>query len=215
MPKILSLHVYMFMIMSSLLFSPNYSHADQTSAQENGFTLEVQLGTGNNILIDDNMPALSTSYSGLMFGKKFGGLILGLGLSFDQNAQSRSQNDFDSERSITTILLVPSLRVTFLSSADQKVELIGLLDVGLGSTDTLSEDSDYEEDLDDPETVILDAFYQLGTGVRYWIHPQLALGAHGGVRSEFKRLTYERDSSFEATQHRTGIFTGFSVTGIF
>ena len=227
MPKTFNLFMYMFIMLSSLIFSIEYSHAEKTSNQEDGFALELQLGTGNDLLID-NDTALSTSYNGLMFGQKLGKLIWGLGISLDQTALNRTERNYKSERSLTTVLIVPSVRVTFLSSADQKVELFGLLDVGIGMTDILSEESDEEfpDEFDEEEVdpVILDAFTQFGTGVRYWVHPQLALSAHGGIRIEYRRLTHDADpklpnytdlNAFESTIHRTGTFTGFSVTGIF
>ena len=113
-----------------------------------------------------------------------------------------------------------------------KVELFGLLDVGIGMTDILSEVSDEENvdefgdegEGDEVNPVILDAFTQFGTGVRYWVHPQLALSAHGGIRIDYRRLTYDADpkspdydylNDFQSTVQRTGTFTGFSVTGIF
>lgn len=167
-----------------------------------------------------------------MFGQKLGRLIWGLGISLDQTALNRTSRGYKSERSLTTVLLVPSVRVTFLSTADQKVELFGLLDVGIGMTDIFSEESDEEYvdefgdegEGDEVNPVILDAFIQFGTGVRYWVHPQLALSAHGGIRIDYRRLTYDADpkspdydylNDFQSTVQRTGTFTGFSVTGIF
>ena len=69
-------------------------------------------------------------------------------------------------------MFTPGLSVAIVRSADKRVELFGQFDMGFGTTvgDSVATGEN-----------IFRFGYDVGPGVRYWVHPQFAFGALAGV----------------------------------
>jgi len=112
----------------------------------------------------------------------------------------------------TSILFSPGVRVALLRSRDQKVELFGEVDLCLGHT-FLSPSPDNGTD-----TSNFHLTYTLGPGLRYWVHPQLALSALAALNGQFEFDSTHVSGSTITTTTSTGltnIVAALQVTGIF
>jgi hypothetical protein len=101
----------------------------------------------------------------------------------------------------TRFLFVPGVRFTLVSSADQRVDLFGEADLGIGH---------YFTDSDTGNVLIR---YQLGPGLRLWFHPQMAFGALVGVRGDFGIFDHGPNNSDSSGM--TAVFANFSLLGVF
>jgi hypothetical protein len=175
----------------------------ESAAKASGAWFE--LGYSHRILAIDDDFVFTVPQGGFFAGYKFGPISAGMGIELARLSASRSFGDFEAEDSITQVLFLPGVRYAFLGSADGRVELYGQLDLGLGKV-YLNDDGDF--DPDEPTRLV----YQLGPGVRYWVHPQFGFGAVAALRGE--SVSLDRND-FSTTQTTTTITTTFQLTGVF
>ena len=177
-----------------------------------GFAAEVHLGTSLFSLGQGN-GAFNTVQGGFFLGGKIHRVIVGLGFDIERMAAGQGQTgQSDTTTARTSIQFTPGVRVALLRSRDQKVELFGEVDLGLGHT-FLSPSPDNGTD-----TSNFHLTYTLGPGLRYWVHPQLALSALAALNGQFEFDSTHVSGSTITTTTSTGltnIVAALQVTGIF
>ncbi|MBI5488858.1 MAG: outer membrane beta-barrel protein [Deltaproteobacteria bacterium] len=187
--------------------------------QESGFALELNLGS--RLL---NLSGLGTTASiGMMQGGLFAGyktdrVIFGLGFDIARISESTSPDGGgDTSDESTAFFFVPGVRVAIVRSADQRVELFGQFDLGLGTVIT---DESPSPPPPQPDVTRFRLNYNLGPGVRFWAHPQFALGALVGVHGDFAYDKIETTvggttTSTTNTTTVTSIFAALQLMGVF
>jgi hypothetical protein len=172
---------------------------------DGGFVLEASVGArvslgsvgSNSGSVTFGSPGIA---AGLMAGFKTGRLILGLDLDFF-NVTVGGNGSSGSE---SALLIGPHMQVALARSEDLRVELLGdaALDFGHlfeSSSDGLTSSSN------------LYIGYELGLGVRYWLHRQFAVQGLTGFGGE----ALVDLSGNGATISAHGIFTSVGLVGVF
>ena len=125
---------------------------------------------------------------GFFAGYKLDRLIIGLGYDF---------TSYDAGGAQIVMTWTPGLRYTLLRSSDDRVELFGQFDFGIGhdfgnaqSNEVFSPD--------------------LGLGVRYWVNRQFAISSVTGWNG-----TWNVTQNPSGSVVLMGIFSGLQVLGVF
>src|SRR5204862_7243167 len=106
----------------------------------------------------------------------------------------------------TSIYIGPGARWAFLRSADGQIELLAVGDllyrvsIAGGVVDTATNST--------KSTTTHGVAFGLGPGIRYWLHPQLAIGTVVGVRGDFLFAD-------KATSKNVSVFVAVPVMGTF
>jgi len=171
---------------------------------DHGVVAEARLGS-ELISLATGGTGSSVTFAGVS-GGVFGGykikrIIFGLGFDVTRVASGSSTGNVSTSSANTSIAFVPGLSVAIVRSADKRVELFGEFDMGFGTTvgDAVATGES-----------IFRFSYDVGPGVRYWVHPQFAFGALAGVNGAF---TWDTRSSGGTGMPSTTASTG--VTSIF
>src|SRR5262245_29574319 len=118
--------------------APSYTPPPQPAGQKrSGFALEVHMGTQLVSLggIGGGAPAAIGLFGGGFFaGYKIDRIIFGLGFDLARVASSMSVPGADTSQAQTAFFFTPGIRVAILRSHDQRVEMTGQFDLGLGTT---------------------------------------------------------------------------------
>lgn len=201
-------------IVVALLVAPVCAHADKAldgGQVKQGVVVEARLGTsllsfttggiggGTNV-------SISGLKGGIFGGYKLGRFIFGLGFELERYAAGTSVMGTSTSSATTVFQFVPGVSVAILRSADKRVELFGQADFGFGTTVV-----DNEQNVDH-----FHFSYDVGPGVRYWVHPQLALGALAGLDGQFEYDT-QHMNGVSQTQSTgiTSVFAQLQVAGVF
>jgi hypothetical protein len=116
---------------------------------------------------------------GLALGFKVGRVMLSLGLDLSAlDQKSGSQTD-----RTTTFLLVPGLQIALVRSRDQRVELVGSVRVGAGTTMTSQPAATPMSPPMSPLPVL--TMYEIAPAVRFWAHKQFALQGLAGYSGNY------------------------------
>ncbi|MSP58785.1 MAG: hypothetical protein EXR72_00305 [Myxococcales bacterium] len=186
-----------------------------------GFAVELHLGTQVASLGSDasgSLVQLGVLQGGIFAGYKIQRVIVGLGFDIQRGASGTSMTGTaDTSRSATAILLSPGVRIAILRSADQRVELFGQVDLGFGRT--FDDQTPPPMGLQ-PERSNFQFAYDVGPGLRYWLHPQFALGALTGLRGDFGWLTTTTTAGTTTSTRTTSsgitsVFAALLFTGVF
>jgi hypothetical protein len=183
-----------------------------------GFAVELNLGsrlvgfttgTGNS----DSLTSFGGLQGGFMLGYKISRVTVGLGLELTRVAVgSGGTNMSDTSSADTAFELVPGVRVAIFRSPEKRVEMYGALDIGLGTT--AHEQSTGGNATPSSRTLLVT--YRIGPGVRFWAHPQFALGGLVGVEGDF---VFQRmgDTGMTMTTSTglTSIFGQLQLLGVF
>jgi hypothetical protein len=180
------------LIIAALVATPGAARARESvlGQKESGFALQLNLGvvnipgSGNNAAL-----AIGLVQGGFFAGWKIDRFIVGLNFDINRFAQGQTMptpgqpnSTSDTSMSATGILLMPGIQVAVLRSSDARVELYGEFDLGWGHA---FNDQTPAPMGPQPETSNNRLVYQLGPGVRYWVHPQFAVGAMAALRGDF------------------------------
>ena len=179
--------------------------------QASGTVLEVSVqevmsvvgGSGSNLVV------LGTPASKLFLGGKTGRAVIGVGLELLRLGASSSSGTFSSSSSQTQATISAGLRVALAQSADEKVEVLGVVNLGIGHAFTDSSPSSSNSSGGNYRIL-----FEAGPALRYWVHPQFAVGATAGLRSD----QYFADSGSGSSSSSVGvtsIFTGLNLLGVF
>jgi hypothetical protein len=182
--------------------------------KRSGFTLETHVGT--QLVALTGVANVGLVSGGIFAGYKIDRIIVGLGFDLARVATSMSQTGGDTSQANTVFLFVPGVRVAIVRSHDQRVELFGQFDLGLGTT--VNEQSPTPGN--QPSRTNFNLSYQIGPGVRFWAHPQFAIGALAGVRGDY---AYEKDTTTilgttattSTSSMTTSIFAALQLLGVF
>jgi hypothetical protein len=143
---------------------------------------------------------------GIFGGYKLGRFIFGLGFDLERLASGTSVGNTGTSNATTLFQFVPGVKVAILRSADKRVELFGEADFGFGTTVT-------------DQTTNVDYFhfsYDVGPGVRYWVHPQFAFSALAGLDGQFEYdTTSNAGVSMTTSSGVTSIFAQLQFMGVF
>lgn len=204
----------------------SYSTPAAPSGQaERGFVGEVRLGSQFTFLPTGGNTAgfqLGSFSGGILLGYKIDRFIFGLGFDIarvhDGNTTTNSMTGVrtDASAATTAIMFVPGVRVAILRSADQRVELFGMFDIGLGGVLTAQDPAPMMP----PDRSTFRLSYNIAPGLRYWIHPQFALAAVAGVHGDFTSTTTSMTTggvTINSTDSLTltSIFGALQFTGVF
>jgi hypothetical protein len=179
-----------------------------------GFTLESHIGT--EVVTLTGVGNVGLFQGGIFAGYKVDRFIFGLGFDLGRVANTTSMtNTPDTGMATTAFFFAPGIRVAILRSHDQRVELFGQFDLGLGTVTTETNPSPMGPQ---PDTTRFRLYYNLGPGVRFWPHPQFAIGTVVGVHGDFAydKTTDPNNTVFMSTSTTTTtIFAAFQLLGVF
>jgi hypothetical protein len=197
---------------------PPASMSTPSGQKRSGFALELHLGTQLVSLggVGGGAPAALGLFGGGFFaGYKIDRIMFGLGFDLARVATGASAPGADMSNATTAFFFTPGIRVAILRSHDQRVEMTGQFDLGLGTT--TSEQSPSPMGAQDQVTRF-NLYYNIGPGVRFWVHPQFAIGAVTGVHGDFTYVkTTPPMSNVSTTQTSTvtSIFCALQLLGVF
>jgi hypothetical protein len=184
---------------------------------DHGVVVEARLGTQVVALVSTGtggsttLSPLSLLQGGIFGGYKIKRVIFGLGFDLARTAAGASVSGVSTTTSsaTTSILFTPGVSVAIVRSADKRVELFGQFDMGFGTT--------VGDSVMTGESVFR-LTYDVGPGLRYWIHPQFAFGALAGVAGAFAWDTQSGMAGAPSTTTSSGltsIFAQLQVMGVF
>lgn len=169
-----------------------------------------------------NTPSQSAMQGGIFGGYKKGRVLFGLGFdisNFDTEVRySDGTNTAKGIVSNTGFLFSPGAQFSIVRSADQRVELIGAAQVGLGSI--------IRRNVQDPELpveqqVVRDESnfylqYKLAPGLRVWALPQLAFNLLTGISGDHLFTFSNNPSGLRDDQRATtAFFLNLGAMGVF
>ena len=131
---------------------------------------------------------------GFTAGFKYQRLIIGLGIEASRFGSGAT--------GVTTLIFVPGVQFALLRTLDERVEFYAEADVGGGRiiSDGMTGSGS-------------DVRYQFGLGLRYWLHPQLAISMTSGLRGDVINVsTFGGGNSPSAT---VSIIAAFQFLGVF
>ena len=200
----------------ALALAPSLAHAEPRldgGQADHGVVVEARLGSEFLNLGATGTGATTIAFSGVQ-GGIFGGykikrVIFGLGFDLSRVASGTSTGNTSTSNSNTSILFSPGVSVAILRSADQRVELFGQFDMGFGTTvgDAIANGES-----------IFRLTYDVGPGLRYWVHPQFAFGALAGLNGSFMWDTRAANNGMPSTTSSSGltsIFAQLQFMGVF
>jgi hypothetical protein len=181
-----------------------------TGQRERGFAVSINIGT--RLVALAGVGNVSGVNGGVFAGYKINRVIFGLGVDVARVANSQSVGNTTGTEADTAFLFVPGIQVAIVRSPDQRVELYGQFDLGLGT-------SVHEEDPapgNAPDRNVFLLRYQLAPGVRFWVHPQFALNILTGVGGDFEFVTTSQgNTSVHESTGVTSIFASLGLMGVF
>ena len=188
--------------------------------KRNGFALELFLGINKPLIaIDEDFIDFNTISGGLFLGGKINRVIVGLGFEMS-SVKLRSKytsgygdNDAESSESMIQFLFKPGVRFDIVRTKDEKVDLFGQVDFGMGTLLFNSDDNydDYYYNESDEESYLL-IDWDAGLGVRYWPHPNFAVSGTGALQGNYYR---EKDDDNTFSYHALSIVGSIQLLGVF
>jgi hypothetical protein len=163
--------------------------------QQDGYVLELHVGTylfpvspgGFGFFGGGAAPGMEGGFFG---GLKMDRLMIGLGF------QMRS-----SDPGSTAMVWLPGLRYSLVRSGDERVELFGQFDLSVGHVFGAGMNSGN-----------IDFGFDVGPGLRYWVHPQFAVGAVTLLNAQWNFFT---DVPGDAHVVVLGVVGALALTGVF
>ena len=203
-------------LVAALVLAPAAARAQgrlEGGQADHGAVVEARLGSELITIATGVTPGSTTTFSGVQ-GGIFGGykikrFIFGLGFDIARVASGTSAGNTTTSSATTSIAFVPGLSVAIVRSADKRVELFGEFDMGFGTTvgDAIATGES-----------IFRFSYDVGPGLRYWVHPQFAFGALAGLNGAFTWDTRAANGGMPSTTSSSGltsIFAQLQFTGVF
>jgi hypothetical protein len=187
--------------------------APPSGQKASGFALEAHVGT--QLVAVAGVANLGLFGGGFFAGYKLDRVIFGLGFDISRVAQSMGQQGVNSSMAGTEFFFTPGLRVAIVRSQDQRVEMFGQFDLGLGGVINEQSPSPMGPQ---PDVLRFRLNYNIGPGVRFWVHPQFAIGAVTGVHGDFAYTkTTDPGATFYTSQSTTvtSIFAALQLLGVF
>jgi hypothetical protein len=170
-----------------------------------GFVVSASFGVRPYFTHTLNAASVATEMTtalqgGLGIGFKTGRVVLTVGLDIG----SIDVRDTFTYRTTATFLIVPGLQVAIARSRDHRVELVGSVRLGAGST--MSTDA---TSIARPPALVM---YELAPAVRYWAHRQFAVQFLAGYGGEYQ---ISSGSVGNTSIGRHGLAASIGTIGIF
>ena len=204
----------------------------QTSAEpegrpvNSGFALQTSL-VSTPLMIGDDFSGFPSFEGGLSFGYKYDRFVFGVGFDFSNWSETEdfrvtdpsTGNEVLGERTTTSysFIVAPELQVALARSADRRAELFGVVSVGLGTWDSVTT---VDPDIN-PQPVPLDDVlrlrvrWRLAPGVRYWVHPHVAMSLVTGISGNYRIISPDSSTDNGETLGLTALYTQIGVLGVF
>ncbi len=173
--------------------APEAPKAAAAAVRASGLAVGLSFGSRLALLApDDSAPVgLPGGLLGqILVGYRRSRVTVGLGFSVGHLGSSATYVAGTSQstirRSDTGFQFAPTLQLDLVRSSDRRVELYAGFQVGLGTTITQRSvtPSVPESYLPSPDEHNFQLSYQAGPGLRYWVHPQLALSLAAGLSGD-------------------------------
>lgn len=205
-------------LLLALVLAPSLAYASPPldgGQADHGVVVEARLGS-DLVTIGTTGPlgtgavgTISGLQGGIFGGYKIKRVIFGLGFDLSRVASGTSTGNTSTSTSNTSILFTPGVSVAIVRSADKRVELFGQFDMGFGTTvgDAIAKGES-----------IFRLTYDVGPGLRYWVHPQFAFGAFAGLNGNFEWDTRAANNGMPSTTDSSGltsIFAQLQFMGVF
>lgn len=193
------------------------AHAQEEQIRS-GFALQAGLATAPQS-IDDDLAGWNFLEGQLSLGYKADSLIFSLSFSFNVFSKgSENPNTFPGEptkidRTFYRFLVGPEVQFNILRAADKRAELFGHIGLGFGTWDsftTSSPDTGPSRPEED-ETRFL-ARWRVAPGVRYWMHPNVAVAGAVGIAGDY---ALNERGSVSSTNHAVSLYGQFGLLGAF
>lgn len=180
-------------------------HPSQIGQGRRGFVVQASFGVRPYFTQSLNAGSVSTEMTsslqgGLGIGFKTGRVVVTLGLDLG----SIDVRDTFTYRTTATFLIVPGLQVAIARSRDHRVELVGSVRLGAGSTMSTDATSTAK-----PPALVM---YELAPAVRYWAHRQFAIQFLGGYGGQYQITS---GSVGNTSIGRHGLAASIGAIGIF
>lgn len=169
-----------------------------------------------------NTPSQTALQGGVFGGYKLGRWLVGLGFdlsNFDTEIMySDGKNSARAVVANTGFVFSPGAQVAILRSSDQRLELIGAAQLGLGSIVARNyQDPELAPELqtaNDQKTFYLQ--YRLAPGLRVWALPQLAFNLLSGISGDHL-FTFINNPSGNRTEQRStaAFYVNLGAMGVF
>lgn len=192
--------------------------------RERGFALLCNFSARLFMIAADgsNTPSQSALQGGIFAGYKIDRWVVGLGFdlsSFDtETIYSDGRNTARGLVSNTGFVFAPGTQVAILRSSDQRIELLGAAQLGLGTIVARN----YQDPALPPELQVENnqstfyLQYRLAPGLRFWALPQLALNLLTGISGDHLFTFLNNPSGNQTTQRgTTAFFLNFGAMGVF
>jgi hypothetical protein len=194
-----------------------------------GFALQTSL-VAAPIVLSGGLPGLFGGFpsfeGGLFAGYKYERVIFGVGFDFTNWSESKTNSTFDpitmqditfeeTQRSFTFIVY-PEVQVALIRSADARAELLGAFSVGFGTWNTITtRDPDpFPNPTPARDELRLRARWRVGPGVRYWVHPHVAMNLVTGVSGNHMIVDGQTPAQ-SSSLGLTALYTQIGLAGVF
>ena len=186
------------------------ARAEEGLPKESGVVMEVRLGTTFSV---NNLFFLIGGLQGSLFGGyKVGRIVFGVGIDLFRVSQNIGSGADSRSQSATIVSFEPGVRVSLLSSSDQRVELYGEFGFGIGHQ--FSDQTPPPPNQPSNSNYLIQ--YQVGPGLRYWLHPSFAMGLLAALRGSFFSSTDTQGGTTQtSTLGVTNIGAQLQVIGVF
>ena len=191
-----------------------------------GQTLLAQVGSSSSSGSSSNV-IVSLPAGRLFLGRQLGRIVVGAGVELARVGTSRSSafsggTPSGSSASQTMLLGMVGGRFVIARSADERVQALAFAGVGVGHTfdDTSCDPITNCSTTTRPQESNYRLMYEVGPGIRFWFHPQFAIGAVMGLRGDHSSYSQSSDGggtsySSSGSTTITTIFTNFNLLGVF
>lgn len=157
--------------------------------KKNGVTVGADFTLSLLNVVQGNLVNSFAIQGGIFGGYKIDRFIFGLAVDIGRISQDQSQTfngtTTSNSTTVTNLLVLPGVRATILRSSDQRADLFGQLDLGWGRAfndrSTVPPNPQPNNTTSDNNLFV----YQVGLGLRYWMHPSFAFYVVPILRGSF------------------------------
>lgn len=190
-----------------------------------GFALQTSLVV-TPLMLDGAVDGFPSFEGGLSFGYKYDRFVFGVGFDFTNWSESEdftvtdpsTGNPVTGERTrrMYSFIVAPELQVAIARSKDLRAELFGSVSVGLGTWDSVTTTDPDPNPLPTPvdDELRLRVRWRAAPGVRYWVHPHVAMSLVTGISGNYRILDNDTDDESE-TIGLTALYTQVGLLGVF
>ena len=190
------------------------ARAEQAPASQQSSGVVVEIGVGETLLVggggSSSLAVVGLPFGRLFVGGKTGRAVFGVGFELLRlGSGSSGSGGFSSSSSQTLLAGTLNGRFVLAQSQDEKVELLAALSLGAGHVFYESSSSASTA----PGNTRL--IWEVGPALRYWVHPQLAVGALAAVRGDHFSADSSSGGVGSSSSSLISLFTSLNLLGVF